>query len=434
MARDLSAYIKEQLKKGYTKEQVSSYLRNYGYTEEQIKQAMPGFSLFQKNEADPRLVAYIRQYSQRGYTRDQMQNYLSRYYPADQLKLAMREAGTVHHVIHLSNKTILIAIMMVAAAGGLAAMLVFMGNGQPGELLDYKITTAQLEVEPGKQLVCTNEFQNRGSRRYDITVENRIVNEATGEVLVGARQSTVEVTTIDESVETFSIPDDAPAGRYRVEGAARYSGQTATASASFRIIRPEDGPTCSDGIKNQGETEADCGGPCPACTEAASCYDKIRNQGEIGIDCGGPCPACTATCYDNIRNQDETGVDCGGKCPACSSSVIPDNDQILDKVKTLGSFNEAESARLCGSMTDIRLQNNCYEYIAAEFSTSGYCAMIAAQSQANRCYMHFVMNKDYSVCEKIDDIYLRKNCESMRDIDSIVGTINETQAQLPEGT
>lgn len=48
--------------------------------------------------------------------------------------------------------------------------------------------------------------------------------------------------------------------------------------------------TCSDGIKNQGEQETDCGGPCPNYCE--SCADGIRNQGETAVDCGGPCDPC----------------------------------------------------------------------------------------------------------------------------------------------
>lgn len=49
-------------------------------------------------------------------------------------------------------------------------------------------------------------------------------------------------------------------------------------------------PTCFDGIKNQDEIVADCGGdickPCPTCD------DGIQNHGEDSIDCGGPCPVC----------------------------------------------------------------------------------------------------------------------------------------------
>lgn len=52
-------------------------------------------------------------------------------------------------------------------------------------------------------------------------------------------------------------------------------------------------PTCYDGIKNchAGKCEilVDCGGPCKECP---TCSDGIKNQGEEWIDCGGPCPPC----------------------------------------------------------------------------------------------------------------------------------------------
>jgi hypothetical protein len=105
-------------------------------------------------------------------------------------------------------------------------------------------------------------------------------------------------------------------------------------------------PTCEDGIQNQGERHADCGGPCeacpPDCTDGIlnqdeekidcggticpacpTCTDGIQNQGEGGIDCGGPCPiACPPTCTDGILNQGEIGVDCGGPCAPCPPAII----------------------------------------------------------------------------------------------------------------
>lgn len=50
--------------------------------------------------------------------------------------------------------------------------------------------------------------------------------------------------------------------------------------------------TCSDGIKNQDETNVDCGGVCSVCL---TCSDGIQNQNETGIDCGGPCGKCPIT-------------------------------------------------------------------------------------------------------------------------------------------
>ena len=75
-----------------------------------------------------------------------------------------------------------------------------------------------------------------------------------------------------------------------------------------------------------------------------SCFDKIKNQGEYDVDCGGPCLACKGhpeplncssdTRYagngDNFFNPSVTGfigpngnVDCGGPCLACKGHPEP---------------------------------------------------------------------------------------------------------------
>ena len=54
-------------------------------------------------------------------------------------------------------------------------------------------------------------------------------------------------------------------------------------------------PTCGDGVKNQGETDVDCGGPCPKCGPGKSCG--------VAADCASS--VCTT-----------------GKC-ACPAGMIP---------------------------------------------------------------------------------------------------------------
>ncbi|MBS3119559.1 hypothetical protein J4475_01930 [Candidatus Woesearchaeota archaeon] len=86
-------------------------------------------------------------------------------------------------------------------------------------------------------------------------------------------------------------------------------------------------PTCTDLVKNQGETGVDCGGPCPAC---GTCFDSIQNQGETGVDCGGPCLKVCGTCFDGIQSQGEEGIDCGGPCTiSCTEKYAPKTEQPL---------------------------------------------------------------------------------------------------------
>ena len=124
---------------------------------------------------------------------------------------------------------------------------------------------------------------------------------------------------------------------------------------------------CSNGEKDNDETDVDCGGSCDACKAGSaclvsddcvslhcdsgicaesSCTDSIVNQGESDVDCGGNyCDACAdgsacvyhrdctsgycsskvcsaASCDDGVKNGAETGTDCGGSCSACETVSV----------------------------------------------------------------------------------------------------------------
>jgi len=128
--------------------------------------------------------------------------------------------------------------------------------------------------------------------------------------------------------------------------------------------------SCSDGLKNQDESDVDCGGqacqarcsfsPAQTCRAgsdcislvcdagslmcaAPSCIDGVKNGDETDVDCGGSCApkqpcgpsqgcrvgadcvnqvcaqgvCAQATCTDGVQNGKESDVDCGGPCPKC---------------------------------------------------------------------------------------------------------------------
>ena len=86
--------------------------------------------------------------------------------------------------------------------------------------------------------------------------------------------------------------------------------------------------TCSDGVKNQNETDVDCGGVCAGCAEGESCLaDSDCASGNC--DAGSCAPAGGPTCDDGVQNGDETDVDCGGPdCDPCADgeSCADDSD------------------------------------------------------------------------------------------------------------
>ena len=77
-------------------------------------------------------------------------------------------------------------------------------------------------------------------------------------------------------------------------------------------------PTCTDMVKNQGETDKDCGGSaCSKCADGKTCASNS--------DCtGGRCDqGLCSSCRDTIKNGDEVDIDCGGAlCAACADGKV----------------------------------------------------------------------------------------------------------------
>jgi pentapeptide repeat protein len=66
-------------------------------------------------------------------------------------------------------------------------------------------------------------------------------------------------------------------------------------------------PSCTDGVKDNDESDVDCGGGCGQCNIGQVC---AQDQDCMSFAC--PSGVCVASCHDGIQNGDETDVDCGG--------------------------------------------------------------------------------------------------------------------------
>lgn len=76
---------------------------------------------------------------------------------------------------------------------------------------------------------------------------------------------------------------------------------------------------CSNGAKDPTETDIDCGGSCPACSDGKIC--------SINNDCTSnycnPTKICSIpSCTDGWKNGNEVGIDCGGSCSACPAEKV----------------------------------------------------------------------------------------------------------------
>lgn len=82
--------------------------------------------------------------------------------------------------------------------------------------------------------------------------------------------------------------------------------------------------SCTDNIKNQDETDKDCGGS--TCTTRCSLTQTCITTSDciLSTCISGVCSnQQTATCTDGIKNGVETDVDCGGgTCPKCAVGKV----------------------------------------------------------------------------------------------------------------
>jgi len=96
-------------------------------------------------------------------------------------------------------------------------------------------------------------------------------------------------------------------------------GESSSGHGDTVVMTSEPAPTCDDAVKNQDESDVDCGGTlCPGCDDGSVCAldGDCANNSCIGLVCTPP------TCDDGLTDQDETDVDCGGAtCSACADNL-----------------------------------------------------------------------------------------------------------------
>ena len=120
--------------------------------------------------------------------------------------------------------------------------------------------------------------------------------------------------------------------------------------------------TCSNSVKDNNETDIDCGGTCPTCEAGKSCTDHI--DCESGF-CGANFKCAIASCADNVKNRDETDVDCGGTCGKCELEKVCKNDNDCKSNKCDVSMricvgaNSCSNDRLDPGETDIDCGGTC---------------------------------------------------------------------------
>jgi len=396
------AYIVDNIKKGYKYQEIKNTLVQTGWGEAEVDQAIS-----------------------------------SVYANSVQSESEQRKS---HHV---KSIFLVIVFVMVVAFG------LYMLNSSFSEVkpivddvsIEYELSLSTKKIEVGESIVFMNSFKSPVSLQGYYVYPTYKIYDAKSNIPVMQWTSTDGVP-LDSSQEMRKmLLSTIGPGSYYLESQANYKGTLLVSMEEFRVYKDAANPTCSDGIKNQGETDTDCGGPCRKCI---SCTDGIKNQGETDTDCGGPCKPCKKeclSCNDYDLCTEDTCAD--GKCdnkpifPCCGNFICEGNEnekncaadcdvlqekdvvlmtrmEILDKAKQLLKSSAKEAGDFCFSVPDMSKEDECFRILAYEGENKIFCTYVNDTAKRDNCYMEFAMEYDYSVCPMIDNKYLRTSCEALK--------------------
>src|SRR3989338_2031631 len=382
------------------------------------------------------LVEYIREQIRAGYSAGEIKGYLTKYgYSESQINEAFQFAyppTEVKHVITFSKRTIalIIAIICTLVLSG-AGVYMFVIKEKPDmQLLDVQMDVITSTVNQVESLKFTAQIFNLGkSKRFDVFMKYEVYDNT--ERVLAFKEETLAVETRASSTVNIGVGDIKP-GNYYVRAVASYGGKKARATNAFRIqaaaepsIRQQpDVPkrscpsSCED--KNKCTTDycsADTGYQCEHSKVAQCCGNGLCENGEDSNSCLEDCAS-------------DLPQDSFGDRPVWEQIDIIGNIAKNDKPRAIADCKKIEQASfrfdcmtkvaagtrdesVCDNIEDEPSRDSCIKEVAVQNEDSTICAKMVKDSRRDQCYMDFATKGEYSVCEKLTNMYLKQSCESL---------------------
>ncbi|MBD3355386.1 hypothetical protein GF361_05380 [Candidatus Woesearchaeota archaeon] len=127
-------------------------------------------------------------------------------------------------------------------------------------------------------------------------------------------------------------------------------------------------------------------------------------------------------CGNNICDFGENYLNCARDCePVESSPASAQEDGVLfrgemiERVIALSS-SPSKAAGFCADQ-DLEIDRDiCYDNLAEASQESSWCENIVDENRRDGCYAEFVLNGDYTICDKLTNKYLKESCYNLRAI------------------
>ena len=241
-------------------------------------------------------------------------------------------------------------------------------------------------------------------------------------------EETVAVETSASKTSFIQLPQDIAGKRYSLKTTASYDDSKAFSTFGFNVISVE--TVKQECVENWQCTEWQ---PivCPSSQQQSRSCDDLNICGTVSYK-----PQTSRTCVYQEAAAVETP-------PQTSSLTVWERlDLTKEKAKTNPSEAESECAgfaveshrdecyyniaevtlslSFCNNIVSDRTREKCTNSIAKLTENSALCEQIVTSTRKDSCYMNFVNRGDYTVCDKIENPYLKDACDALKSMPDIV--------------
>jgi len=182
------------------------------------------------------------------------------------------------------------------------------------------------------------------------------------------------------------------------------------------IIAPEQPAPAQEFAK--AEIEKEFGLRCPAiCDDRDKCTIDYCGA-ETNYKCvNEPITPC---CGNNICEPSEDKNSCPADCKETAAITFLPSEPVLSDVvseaRDIALSSPSQAADYCNKQKE-EFKDSCYNAVALAAKQSTYCSHIQSVIKRDVCYKDAALEwNDFSVCDKINDHFLRTGCKNLAEI------------------
>lgn len=357
-----------------------------------------------------KLIKYIETQLKNGYDINSIKDsMLKGGYNLQQIDKAVKEMyeGEEKGFIFTSPMSLIIGVSVILIII-VSLTVFFLMDDKEIEKLGIDIINAENTIERGSTMSFSVKFTGEETSTYNVRVKKEILDKKTNRVLA-LKEDDEEIITPVSLSSDIDIPLSADPGDYLLRTVVTYSGGKLIDTYNFKVVavdepieeEPEEEPIEEEPV-DEPTPEVE---PTP---ETVVPTDKRPNMEGLSS-------------FENLEIVREIAQ----TNPTEAASYCPKFDFQTSKdlcYEYVGE--ESGDIRYCDKVHDETTREICYSNVAVKIGNPKLCEVIKKDKRRDSCYLAFILSdsKDYTVCDKVSNEYMKQSCNSLKQLSDINAT------------